>query len=203
MEVVYLSDPFPHAIIRNYFDEKELHKVWREIELFTDEQKLDDESKTGSGQYEDGSYKKKNHGVFLDFAFSKRTYSDILTIMRKTFSPEITKYLSDNHWVFKYMQHSTGDTTLLSYYEDGGRYDKHFDYCSITTLTHLFREPKQFEGGELVFEDYNNYVIPMENNRMILFPSIMDHTVTPMTMKQENKFNGNGRYVLSQFISIS
>lgn len=198
--VKYIEDPFPHAIIDNFFTEEELKSVWKELEFLTDSSKLLDETKTGSAYNADGSLKKVNYGMFLDQIYTDRNLSNILNLSKKVFDVKTMDFLYRKHWVFRYLRESTRDTTLLSYYENNNHYDTHFDYASITILTHLFKEPKQFTGGDLVFQD--NYQLPLVNNRTILFPSVIDHAVTEIKMDSDNKLNGNGRYCISKFIHI-
>jgi len=200
MEVKYINDPFPHAVINNFFTEEELPLIWNELEFLTHGDKLQDETKTGSAWSTDGSLKKKNYGVFVDGLYTKREISNILTITSKVFNQDLMNELYSNHWVFRYLKESTKDNTLLSYYEDSNHYDKHFDYASITMLVHLFKEPKMFEGGDLIFQE--NYNMPLVNNRAILFPSIIDHEVTKVSMTTNQPMSGYGRYCISKFIQI-
>jgi hypothetical protein len=46
----------------------------------------------------------------------------------------------------------------------------------------------------------DGYTIPLENNRMIIFPSWAVHGVTPVKfLNTTEKFSGWGRYTISNF----
>jgi Rps23 Pro-64 3,4-dihydroxylase Tpa1-like proline 4-hydroxylase len=199
MQVNYIAEPFPHAIIDNFYDIPELSAVWRELDFLTHPDKLQDEKTTGSAFYKDGTLAKKNFGLYLDQTYSgDRNISDILKLGRKIFKPEILTFLQEKHWMFKYVAGSTKDNMLLSYYEDKNNYNTHIDMCSMTSLVHLFRQPKKFDGGDLVFTEFD-YTLSVKNNRCILFPSKIEHAVTPVVLPEEEKMTGNGRYCISHF----
>ena len=201
MMLTYINDPFPHAIIENLYDDNELSLIWKELDFLTDKDKLLDEKKTGSAFTPDGEDLKRNYGIWMDSLYSNRKVSNILRFSRKIFDRALCEELCSKHWVFAYLLHSIRDTTLLSYYEDSHVYQSHIDYSSITVLTHLFREPKQFTGGDLVFG--NDYMLPLTNNRAIIFPGIIPHAVTELKMETDDTFTGYGRYCISQFVQIT
>jgi len=92
------------------------------------------------------------------------------------------------------------DNTVLSYYENSHYYHPHSDQSMITALTHFFREPKKFEGGNLYFEDFDNHKYECINNRTIMFNGHVNHAVDALTMTEENMNKGLGRWVMAQFL---
>lgn len=199
MEVNYIISPFPHAILDNFYEPNELSAVWRELDFLTHPDKMLPADKTGSALYDDGTLSKKNFGLYLDDIYAgDRNISSILKISRKIFEPDLLKFLQKQHWIFKYVARSTKDSMLLSYYEDKNTYDAHIDMCTMTSLTHIFKQPKKFDGGDLVFPEFD-YTLPVKNNRCILFPSKIEHAVTPVVLPEEEKMTGNGRYCISHF----
>ena len=86
---------------------------------------------------------------------------------------------------------------MVSYYEDGDYYKPHIDSMMFTCLIWVFREPKQFKGGEFVLPQAG-VTIPMRNNRMILFPSYYTHAVNPVKFDGE-KNQGLGRHTITHF----
>jgi Rps23 Pro-64 3,4-dihydroxylase Tpa1-like proline 4-hydroxylase len=200
MDINYMANPFPHAILDNFYEPNELSAIWRELEFLTHPDKLLTADKTGSAFHADGKLSKNNFGIYLDEAYSgNRTISNILTINRKIFDEEIMLFLQQRHWIFKYIAQCTKDTMLLSYYEDKSNYDAHIDACTMTSLVHLFKQPRKFTGGDLVFPEFGNYTLTLQNNRCIIFPSKIEHAVTPLTLPEEDKMTGNGRYCISHF----
>lgn len=198
MQLEILTEPFNHAIVRNFYTEQELSDIWVELNFLSVNNKLLPPEETGAAT--DGrNPTKNNYGVYLDKTYTNRKLSDILTHSRKLFSPDLIGELVKSHWMFNYLQHCNMDTALLSYYEDGGYYKPHIDYCTLTALTHLYKEPKCFSGGDLSFPEFN-YNYGLENNRMILFPSVLAHEVSEIKMNQNIKFGG--RYTISQFVML-
>ena len=45
--------------------------------------------------------------------------------------------------------HTNSDSTMISYYDTGKYYKPHIDSTHFTCLIWLFKEPKQFKGGDL------------------------------------------------------
>jgi predicted 2-oxoglutarate/Fe(II)-dependent dioxygenase YbiX len=105
--------------------------------------------------------------------------------------------LSDMH---EHIFNCNFDSTLISYYENSGYYKSHKDTAVVTALTWFFKEPKMFEGGDLIFTKTEEE-IKVSNNTVIIFPSHFAHEVTAIKMDGE-PFSGNVRYCMSQFISM-
>lgn len=191
--------PFPYLLIRNFYDEEELRGIWEELKFFTYKNKLLSPSKTG----QTNPLAKKNSGLFLDQVFSDRRYSNILRANRKLFTSQIMKIYADLHFTYENIMQANFDTTLISYYEDTSYYKPHHDQAAITALTWFFKEPKAFTGGDLIFTKFNE-TIEIENNMLLIFPSVVTHEVTPVQMGSNNtKFSGLGRYCMSQFLNIT
>ena len=74
--------------------------------------------------------------------------------------------------------------------------------ATVTALSWHFREPRHFEGGNLVFSDLDDTIL-VENNMLIVFPSCLRHGVTQVKMKDgAEPWKGLGRYCLSSFMNI-
>ena len=52
-------------------------------------------------------------------------------------------------------------------YKNYDYYKSHVDNSYSTALTWFYKEPKQFEGGNILFSDYN-IEIPIENNSILI-----------------------------------
>lgn len=199
MNLEYFSDPVPHVIVHNWFNDFELEQVWSELNFLTDKNKLLSPERTGSAQTRNGKLIKNNHGVFLDNLYAYREISGILTHTRKLWDRNFIDEISKFNFVFDYLRTANYDTCLLSYYEEGDNYLEHFDISALTGIIHLYKEPLHFSGGELIIR---NKQFATENNRFILFPSCALHKVTPLKFTSNVKpFSGFGRYTISQFIS--
>ena len=94
--------------------------------------------------------------------------------------------------------HGRGDHVLFSKYQSGDFYGSHIDTdmdCVITAV--LMLSPKQtFKGGDLIVEDY---LIPFENNKLVVFPSCFPHEVTKIDNESDD-YN-NQRFSLQYFCS--
>lgn len=187
------------VIVENFYTENELNLIWRELDFLADKKKLLPPNQTESA-VKDGELLKSNFGIFLDSVYLARNISDILQINRKIFSEEIANALIKINPIFRTIKTSDSDMTLISYYENGGNYFEHFDLATLTILTYFYREPKKFDGGELLIKDYDLKITP-ENNMTVIFPGCFYHEVTEVVMS-EYEFGKYGRYCMSQFINF-
>lgn len=186
------------AIVEDFYDEKELKLIWKELDYLTNNNKLLPPSKTGTGRDNKGNPLKHNQGLFLDEYYTNRNFSNILNINRKVWSA-VTKEFIDSSLLFRYLNSCNEDSTLLNYYEDGNFYKPHVDTSVYSVLSYFYKEPKKFTGGNLILQDYN-IEIEIKNNMVIYMPSILVHEVTPIIM--EEKAKGFGRYSTSQFLFV-
>jgi hypothetical protein len=183
---------------RNFLTDDELARVWREVDFFND--KLFPPSETGSAQdKETNELLKKNNGVFinriLDAGFSA-IYNILGKVTREEFVSEAVKV----NPVFNYLPLINSFSYLVNYYDKGDFYKEHHDCFVLSGLLFLFKEPKRFEGGELVFTETGQTITP-ENNLFVMFPSYMKHEVKPVIMEEEG--TGFGRYSIASFLTIN
>jgi hypothetical protein len=199
------QEPFPHAIIRNFYNEKELSLIWRELDFYTSPSKLVDAMDLGGAT--DPLTKEplpKHYGVELDFIHgNKREMSDILTLNRKIFDASITNAICELSPLIWDLKQVNVDFTKIKYYEDGEYYKSHVDNARFTFLTYLYKEPKAFTGGDLHFEEFN-YTIPIENNCVVFMKGCVKHASTELKMNDytKEKCSGYGKYTITQFANV-
>ena len=141
----------------------------------------------------------KNVGcLYLDEFYSQRHTSSILQITEKLFMDDCYIINSHPHWFFDTTEINVHHTHML-YYENTNEYQAHWDSCRITALTYFYRQPKSFTGGDLYFPDFDTKV-ECRNNRIIIFPSILNHASTPIIMKEKHKNQKLGKYCITQFM---
>ena len=198
MDVTYFFDEFPYIIIDNMYNESELELIWKELDLFNSGNFLLSPSQSYSATNENGDFLKQNGSIILDHVYKNRNVSPILNCNRKIFDVKITD-VCKKHWALRMAGSATRDGTVLSYYENTDYYDFHYDASHITILTHFYKEPKSFSGGDVVFE--NNMKYKIKNNRSIMFPGTVNHSVEKIEM--ETTKNGYGRWVMAQFLSFA
>lgn len=198
-----ITYPFHYLYFENFYSEEELKLIWEEIDrLSTEDNLLLSPEETGSAEVDIGSETKilkANKGVWLNGLHPDRKITNILNITRKLYEPRFISPQSS--WFFKDINFNR-DVTLLSYYEDGDHYLKHNDCSYITACTWLYKEPKQFLGGEFCFSDYD-IKISCKNNSCIVFPSNIWHSVNKVYIPDEFKNKGLGRYCITQFVSVN
>ena len=196
MKVNYIDGPFPYTIIDNYYDQKELDGIWQELDFF--QHKLLSHEETFPAQNVFGKSLKKNHGLFLDDVFEKRrNLSNILNINRKILVS--STYRDHPSWFYQ-NAYIDLDYTLLSYYENGDYYDQHQDTGVITILEWFYKgETKKFSGGDLHFPKHD-IDIEVKNNRLVVFPSMIPHSVDEIKMDQDDLNKGLGRWCMTQFL---
>jgi len=199
MKVEYITDPFPYTLIDDFYDQKELDGIWQELDFYCYPEKLSPSDKTYPAMDQFGNIMKKNHGLQLDLVYrDQRMLSNILSINRKILQSDTIK--SHPNWFYQNLYIDL-DFTLLSYYENGDYYKPHQDAGTLTVLTWLYKgEEKKFSGGDFHFPDYN-IDVEVKNNRMIIFPSMIWHSVDKIKMDHEHVGNGLGRWCITQFLS--
>lgn len=197
MKFTIIKDPIPFLIIDDTYTKDEQVKIYRELDFLSE--KLQTPDQTGSAKKPDGELK-KNTGLFLDNAYAQREISDILTVNRKIFSPEIISELVKCHYAFNMFNSVNSDNTLVSYYDNDGSYFSHSDNSPITAVTWFFKSPKNFTGGDFIFTDYNTQV-ELKNNRTVIFFGCYKHQVTDVKIINKD-VPFSGRFTISQFCNI-
>jgi hypothetical protein len=80
-----LSDPFPHLIVENMYNDEELELIWEELKFLTYSHKLLDANNQGTATDRDGNPSSSTKSMILDNFYSNRNISNILTVNRKLF----------------------------------------------------------------------------------------------------------------------
>lgn len=198
--ITKIEDPFPYLKIQNMYSDEELELISQELIFLNHDHKLEGPKETGSA-IDDNNILKNNKGLFLDDLYSKRKISNILSINRKTFNREYLESYASLNFGYKSILKCNHDATLISYYENGGYYYPHHDVAIHTALTWFFNTPKLFDGGNLIFTEYDE-VVEIQHNMTVIFPSFVLHSVEEVIMN-ENIPRGFGRYCMSQFMRIA
>jgi Rps23 Pro-64 3,4-dihydroxylase Tpa1-like proline 4-hydroxylase len=191
--------PFPFLEIENMYDDNDLELIWKELEFLNDCNKFQGPERTGTAK-KNGKILKNNSGLYLDDLYKTRDISNILTANQKLFDPIIQDSFSSLCFLYENIKHTNYDSTLISYYDNGGYYEPHQDHALYTAITWFYKEPKQFTGGDFYFTDYN-LKIELKNNKTILFPSIVTHSVDEVVI-DSNLYPGCGRYVMAQMLYL-
>jgi len=186
----------PFVYVDNFFSEFETAAMLKE--LGTLRAGLLAGHDTGGAVNRNGALLKKTLALFLCDYYKTAPTSSIYAATRKYFSEDVLVKLRGKAWFFRYIApcYNIADMTQVLYYENNATYGSHIDTANITALCWLHKTPKAFVGGDLVLEE--NTKVEMRHNRVLFFPSITRHEVTPVEMLEEK--DGYGRYCVSTFI---
>jgi hypothetical protein len=196
LQATLCREPFEYIIIDNTYTDEELKLIFLELDFWALSGNLMGLEHTGTARWEhNGEPKKRNIGVFLDSVYAERNYSNILKFNRKIYRIQLDKPST----ILNQLRESDSDATLVSYYENEMRYGSHKDECVLTAVTYLYKQPKAFEGGDLVLTEYG-YAFEPWFNRTYIMPGVVEHEVTEIKMKQEDCGKGLGRYCIANFI---
>ena len=191
-------EKFPYMVVDDYYSEEELRLIWEELDFLSYPHKLKRETKESGGATDNtGKLLKKNFHRYIDRIYSERELSNILTVNRKLFDDDYKILRQHPHWFFQNVVFNK-DYTQVGYYENNDHYGEHRDSASVTALTWLYKEPKKFIGGDL-FLSSDKIKIDCVNNRTLIFPSMITHSVNEIHMNEEKPSRGHGRYVITQF----
>ena len=86
LEGVAYEKPFPYLIIENFYNKEELELIWEELKFYTKPGKLLEAKDFGGVVGYTNS-----HAICFDELYSQkfRKVSNILTVIRKIFDPEV------------------------------------------------------------------------------------------------------------------
>jgi len=189
--------PFPHLIIKNFYNEQELDLIWEELNFYTKPNKLLE------AEYYGGVVDATNaKAIILDEVYGElyRDISNILTVNRKLFTSGVLDVFADTHPSCSCAPLVNKDITKLRYYHDGDYYEPHTDHTMpFLAFSYFYKEPKKFTGGELEFPEYE-YELECKHNHTIIFPGWVEHAVKKVSIEDSDYFAGMGRYCVSNFM---
>ena len=121
-------EPFPHLIIKNFYNDDELKDIWEELDFLTKPNKL-----MGTREYGGVVNYTNAKALVLDDVYSSkfRPISNILTVTRKIFDSEILNAFSNVHDCLSIAKSCNWDITKVRYYHDGDDYRPHVDMLSL------------------------------------------------------------------------
>ena len=204
MKAQVLTEPFPHVIVEDVYEKNELELIWEELNFFTKPGKLmlpkDYGAATNAGDVKTSALAFPLSGVLT----SKSTrWSNILTLEQDVFK-RLRPYLKEwkkSHYSLYNIPTPSNTYTKLRYYHNNEGYETHADHpFSYIAFFYLHKQPKKFTGGELFFEDFDNYEFPCNDNTVIVIPSYVAHGVRTVKIDDDDYYSGNGRYAITTFI---
>ena len=198
-------EPFPHLIIKNFYNEEEVELIWEELNFYTKPGKLLPAEKYGGvvGYTEakaislDALYTDHSSNDGANF----RSISNILRVSRKLFTSGILDEFAKIHDCCSLAPKCNNDFTKVRYYHNGESYAPHIDKTfQFLAFSYFYKEPKKFEGGEIYFPKYK-YELTCGNNSTIILPGWVQHGVKEVRINDSDYYDGYGRYCISNFFS--
>lgn len=198
--VELIKAPFPHIIGTDFFNSEELVGIWEELRFLTKEIKLFVPGiHHGAGGL--GGFT-SSRALCLEEAYRIKEISNILQIYKNILDDEVIQSAIQQWPSYLRLSIIEHVVTKVRYYYNGDKYDKHTDLRKDFLLFSYFHtEPKRFTGGEVYFPEYD-YTFSCKNNSIIIFPGYIQHEVKEVAITNDEYWNGNGRYCISQFLSI-
>ena len=213
LECDVYKEPFPHLIVKNFYNEEELELIWEELKFYTHPGKLYD-AKDFGGIVDNTNSK----AIILDQLYRNyshkqsenvngnpnyRLMSNILTVTRKIFNSGILEVFSNIHGCCSIAKFANWDATKVRYYHNGEYYEPHTDKSmQFLAFYYIHKEPKKFSGGEVYFPQYN-YEYSCDNNSLIMFPGWVEHGVNKVKIEDSDYYDGWGRYAITSFFGNS
>jgi len=199
-------NPFPHLIIRNFYNQEELTLIWEELNFYTKPGKL-----LGPKDYYGVVDYTNAKALILDEIYvdhserdlpNYRNISNILTVNRKVFDPDILSILENLHPCCTQVSKTKWDFTKVRYYHNDEYYDPHTDISmNFLAFSYFHKKPKKYSGGELYFPEYD-YEFDCDDNSIIIFPGWVEHGVKKVSITDSNYFDGFGRYAITSFFGF-
>jgi hypothetical protein len=194
-----------HLVVDDFFNDDELKLVWRELDYLTSPNRMFLPTDPHSGSaIQNGKPLKQNMVAPLMQLFNSPQYSDIFNSFGKIYNGEFIQIMDDMSNEFRYytMSEHLNNRCFVSYYEDEDYYKLHRDNAMLTFLYWVNKEPKRFVGGDLTIPEIG-IDVEYKNNRLIVFPSHLLHSVSSIKMIEDNEpLSGYGRYCISYFMYL-
>jgi hypothetical protein len=194
-----------HLVVDDFFNEDELKLVWRELDYLTSPNRMFPPTDPHSGSaIQNGKPLKQNMVAPLMQLFNSPQYSDIFNSFGKIYNDEFIQIMDEMSNEFRYYSGSDhlNNRCFVSYYENEDYYKLHRDNAILTFLYWVNKEPKQFKGGDLTLPEIG-VDVEYKNNRLVIFPSHLLHSVSSIEMIGDNEpFSGYGRYCISYFLYL-
>ena len=190
---------FPFLMADNWYSPEEEIIVFKELDYFNSTETYEN-AKENCAFDEKNNKKANNHRLYYDKVFHDKKYSFINQRLDRIQKPEFHNLITKAMPIGRVFHETNWDNTLINYYEDKQGYKSHYDTSTFTMLIFFYKQPKKFEGGDLWSED-SNITVECKHNRMVIFPGYYLHQVNEVTMNNEDKNKGLGRYSITHFIS--
>lgn len=192
MKIEYLTQPFEHVIIKDFYNAEELSDVMKEIEDVLGFSRLHSSASRRyfqSSALSNSAMDKTGNVLSNRIAFGinelLKGTSKTFAHTKKIFLPPLSDELVENSNLCKFLKTVNTVGVVVGVYGDNTSYKPHFDSSILSIVGHLWKNESNFNGGELYFPEYNNYSIVPEFNKFTIFPSHEIHGVKLVSQKNK------------------
>ena len=201
--IIEKNEKYPYVIFDNWFQKSELTKIWKQLNYFTDKDILPRASFINNLLAFDGNGNCLNdaYTMYFDTYFQDNTlqFNHLKNNIYKVQNPTFHDTLTNTSEVFNTFANTNHSAAFACYYENDNRYRYHVNNGLFTMLIWLYKEPKKFKGGDLIFKKEGK-VISAKNNRMIIFPSYLEYKIDKIVMKKTT--NNTGCYLINYLFGM-
>ncbi len=192
------TSPIPHLFIEEFFTEYELDQlIFPELEYLTSPVRLHPQIMTNDAEV---TFCNRNYCT-LEELFKDARQSDIVNCVDKIYTKKTVSALESINPAFRGFSNCGTQITTVNYYDNGCYINEHVDGVAWALIVNVYKEPKQFSGGEIVFND-KDYTRKLEHNQAILFPASLLNSITPVLIDNDVPYSGNGLYQIVRFFWI-
>jgi len=190
-------------VIDNWYSETELKKVFTEMDYYMnnglDNLIHSENDKSTAKDIKTGKSLAKTYRFYVEPNIYSVLYKYNTKYMHKEFKSMVESELSFGG----FMTNTKQNSMMVNYYENDKYYKSHRDVSVITQLTWIYREPKMFRGGDLIFTQMDE-TVECINNRTVFFPGFYNHEITEVHMNEEweteyKDKNYYGRFSIANF----
>ena len=144
------QEPFPHLILKDFYNQEELELIWQELDFYTQPEKLFEAK--GFGGVVDRT---NSHAIALDELYYNdkfRKISNILQVNRKLFNQDVLYAFGKIHPSCAIATDCNCDITKVRYYHNGEYYEPHTDIgFQFLAFSYFYREPKNLLVVRYIF----------------------------------------------------
>jgi len=184
---------YPYVIIDNWFTKQELNEVWKQLNYFTDKNILPKSYfRNDLLAYDNnGNCYNESYTMFFDTYFQSfgLKFNHISNTIYKVQNNTFHDTLTNTSEVFNTFANTNQSPIFACYYENNHRYQYHVNNGLFTILVWMYKEPKKFKGGDLIFKK-GEKIVNAKNNRMIIFPSYLEYKIDKVNMKSTTSNTG-------------
>lgn len=187
-------------VLKDFYTEEEKQKIWTELQylrsneygwLHPNKENNACDADTGEVHLKDAIQYCVSYKDVMDESIALKSSIYVYGNKIWKWHKKLTKF----NQIYYQLQEINNRTSVITYYPNNSKYNKHRDCATFTMLSYFYREPKNFTGGEFIVED-RKYEI--NNGFTIIIPSFLEHGCAEVNIINESK-DDSGRFCVANF----